>query len=82
MPQKNYPILKKICCFVPVNLAMKTLKRSNTQFGGYWPFNLDSVPEMKAENSNGYCSSNRQQNRQRSSDLEIRERIQDPPWQW
>ena len=29
-----------------------------------------------------HCSSNGQRNGQRSSDLEIRERIQDPPWQW
>ena len=53
MPQKNYPVRKKTCCFAPVNLAMKTLKRSNAQFGGYWHFTLDSVPETKAENSNG-----------------------------
>ena len=53
MPRKNYPMLKKICCFFPVSLAMKTLSRSNAQFGGYWHFILDSVPETKAESLNG-----------------------------
>ena len=52
MPRKNYPMLK-ICCFAPVNLAMKTLSRSNAQFGGYWHFILNSVHEAKAESLNG-----------------------------
>ena len=30
--QKNYPTPKKICCLIPVNLMLKTLKPSNTQF--------------------------------------------------
>lgn len=30
----------------------KTLTHSNVQFGGYWHFTLDSVPETRAENSN------------------------------
>ena len=30
--QKNYPTPKTICCLIPVNLMLKTLKPSNTQF--------------------------------------------------
>ena len=52
MRQKNYPRLK-ICRFAPVNLAVKILKHFNVQFGGNWHFTLDSMPETKAENSDG-----------------------------
>ena len=83
MLQKNYPTPKKICRFAPVNSALKTLKPSNAQFGGYWDCTLDSVPETKQETKMGrHCSSNRQRNGQGISDLEIRKRIQDPPRQW
>ena len=30
--QKNYPTPKTNCCLIPVNLMLKTLKPSNTQF--------------------------------------------------
>ena len=50
MLQKNYSTPKKICCFAQVNSALKTLKPSNAQLGGYWHCNLDSVPETKAGN--------------------------------
>ena len=47
------PALKKTCCFAPVNLATKTPKHSSAHCGGYWHYTLDSVPETKAESSNG-----------------------------
>ena len=53
MLQKNYPTPKKICCFSRVNSALKTLKPSDAQLGGYWHCTLDSVPETKAGNWNG-----------------------------
>lgn len=36
-----------------INIPIKTLKQFNAQFGGYWHFTLDSLPETKAENSDG-----------------------------
>ena len=53
MQQKNYAKLRKICCFAPVKLVVKILKHFNVQFGGNWHFTLDSMPETKAEYSDG-----------------------------
>ena len=53
MQQKNYAKLRKICCFALVNLAVKILKHFNVQFCGNWHSTLDSMPETKAENSDG-----------------------------